>query len=196
MKTSRTTRHLPILAFPAPDAWAAWLAARGGASQGVWLRLAKKGCSLDLINHRQALEGALCYGWIDGQLKPESETTWLVKFTPRREKSIWSKINRAKALALVESGRMKPAGLSEIERAQADGRWDAAYDSPGTATVPPDLQTALNGNARAKAFFAKLDGANRYAVLWRIQTAKKSETRARRIKEFVAMMARHEKLHP
>jgi uncharacterized protein YdeI (YjbR/CyaY-like superfamily) len=197
MKPSRSNAgEMPVLAFPTLRSWSAWLDAHHGASPGVWLRLAKKGCAIALINHREALEEALCYGWIDGQLKPESETTWRVKFTPRRNKSIWSKINRAKALALIESGRMKPAGLKEVERAKADGRWDAAYDSPSTAIVPPDLQKALNGNARAKAFFSTLDGANRYAVLWRIQTAKKPETRSRRIREFVAMLARREKLHP
>ena len=196
MKASRKADHLPILAHATRGAWAAWLHQHHSASQGVWLRLAKKGCPLELINHREALEEALCHGWIDGQLRPESETTWLVKFTPRREKSIWSKINRAKALALIESGRMKAAGLREVERAKADGRWDAAYDSQSTATAPPDFQRALNRNARAKAFFGTLDSANRYAVLWRIQTAKKPETRARRIKEFVAMLARRQKLHP
>lgn len=196
MKASHNAGHLLILAPPTRDAWSAWLDEQHGTSPGVWLRLAKKGCPLELIDHRDALEEALCYGWIDGQLKPESETTWLVKFTPRREKSIWSKINRAKALALIESGRMKPAGLKEVERAKADGRWDAAYDSQSTATVPSDLHQALNRSARAKTFFAALDSANRYAVLWRIQTARKADTRARRIKEFVAMLARHEKLHP
>lgn len=195
MKVSRNPDHLPILAPPTQHAWADWLDENHTASEGVWLRLAKKGCPLELISHREALEEALRYGWIDGQLKPESKTTWLVKFTPRREKSVWSKINRAKTLALIEDGRMKPAGLREVKRARADGRWDAAYDSQRTATVPPDLQKALNRNARAKTFFGALDSANRYAVLWRIQTAKKPETRSRRIKEFVAMLARHEKLH-
>jgi uncharacterized protein YdeI (YjbR/CyaY-like superfamily) len=121
---------------------------------------------------------------------------WLQRFTPRRARSIWSKVNRAKALALIEQGRMQPAGVREVERAQADGRWDDAYDSPSTATVPPDLQAALDIDAKAKAFFDALDGANRYAVLWRVQTAKKAETRAKRIAQFVAMLARHENLHP
>jgi uncharacterized protein YdeI (YjbR/CyaY-like superfamily) len=197
MKKSRTASDaLPTLAFPTSRAWAEWLDVYHGDSTGVWLRLAKKGCSFELISHREALEEALCYGWIDGQLKPESATTWLVKFTPRRNRSIWSKINREKAVVLIESGRMKPAGLREVERARADGRWEAAYDSFGKATVPVDLQAVLDRNARAKAFFATLDRANRYAVLWRIQTAKRPETRARRIREFVAMLARHEKLHP
>ncbi len=197
MKPSqRITEDLPTLALPTREAWAAWLDVHHGESTGVWLRLAKKGCRFELTTHREALEEALCFGWIDGQLKPESDTTWLVKFTPRRNKSVWSKINREKALALIESGRMKPSGLKEVARAKADSRWDRAYDSQSTATVPADLQAALDRNARAKAFFATLNSANRYAVLWRIQTAKKAETRARRIREFVAMLARHEKLHP
>ena len=183
------------MAFPTQKAWLEWLDVHHGDSTGAWVRLAKKGCDFELINHREALEEALCYGWIDGQLRPESGTTWLVKFTPRRNQSIWSKINREKATALIESGRMKPAGLKEVERAKADGRWQAAYDSFSKATVPPDLKKALDRNAQAKAFFARLDRANRYAVLWRIQTAKKPETRARRIRDFVAMLARHEKLH-
>jgi len=197
MKTPRAASDaLPTLAFPTPRAWADWLDVHHGDSTGVWLRLAKKGCSLELINHREALEEALCYGWIDGQLRPESDTSWLVKFTPRRETSIWSKINREKATALIESGRMQLAGLREVERARTDGRWEAAYDSFSKATVPVDLQTALDRNARAKGFFATLDRANRYAVLWRVQTAKRPETRARRIRDFVAMLSRHEKLHP
>jgi len=197
MKPKRShSGELPVLAFPTVRSWVAWLDAHHDTSPGVWLRLAKKDCAIELIHHRHALEEALCYGWIDGQLKPESETTWRVKFTPRRNRSIWSKINREKALALIESGRMKPPGLKEVERARADGRWEAAYDSQSKATVPADLEKALDRNPRAKAFFATLDSANRYAVLWRIQTAKKPETRARRIQEFVAMLARHEKLHP
>ena len=195
MKSRSNAAELPVLAFPTQQRWAAWLDAHHDASPGVWLRLAKKGCPIHLINHREALEEALCSGWIDGQLKPESGTTWLVRFTPRRNRSIWSKINREKASALMESGRMKPAGLREVARARADGRWNAAYESQSKATVPPDLQTALDRNARAKAFFATLDRANRYAVLWRIQTARGAETRARRIRESVAMLERREKLH-
>jgi uncharacterized protein YdeI (YjbR/CyaY-like superfamily) len=197
MRKPRTASDaLPTLAFPTSEEWAHWLDVHHGDSTGVWLRLAKKGCDFELINHREALEEALCYGWIDGQLRPESDATWLVKFIPRRNQSIWSKINREKALALIESGRMKPAGLREVERARADGRWEAAYDSFSKATVPTDLEKALDRDAQAKTFFAALDRANRYAVLWRIQTAKRPETRARRIQEFVAMLARHEKLHP
>ena len=139
---------------------------------------------------------ALCYGWIDGQKKSYDDSSWLQKWTPRGAKSIWSKINRDKALKLIERGEMKPAGLAEVERARQDGRWEAAYDSHSTATVPSDFQAALDDNAEAGAFFASLNSTNRYAILFRIQTAKKAETRAKRIREFIAMLERHEKLHP
>jgi uncharacterized protein YdeI (YjbR/CyaY-like superfamily) len=160
------------------------------------VRLAKKGSAGQSVTYSEALEVALCFGWIDGQKKGESEAAWLQKFIPRANRSIWSKINRKKALALMEDGRMKPAGLRAIERAKANGSWDAAYDSPSTATVPNDLQAALDKNARAKAFFATLDSQNRYAVLYRIQTVKKAETRSRKILQFIEMLARNEKLHP
>ena len=190
------TRDFPTLDFQDPRAWAAWLAKNYGKSAGVWLRMAKKASGLKSVTHSEALEVALCYGWIDGQAKSGDENTWVQKFTPRGKKSIWSKINCAKALALIEAGKMKPAGLAEIERAKEDGRWDRAYDSPRAASVPEDLQAALDGNARATAFFATLNGQNRYAVLFRIQTAKKAETRARRIQQFVEMLARGEKIYP
>ncbi len=142
------------------------------------------------------MEVALCFGWIDGQMRGLDERYYLQRFTPRRARSMWSKLNRAKAEALLESGAMRPAGLREIERAQADGRWEAAYDSPSTATVPDDLRHALDGNAAARAFFATLDGVNRYAILHRLQAAKKPETRARRIERFVAKLAAGEKIYP
>ena len=170
--------------------------ANHATAAGAWLRLAKKGSDIRSVSYTEALDVALCYGWIDAQKKPESEQAWLQRFTPRRNKSIWSKRNRQKALALMEACRMKPAGLEQVERARADGRWEAAYDSPSGAEVPDDLQAALDKNARAQAFFGTLDRANRYAVLFRIQTARKAETRARRIREFVRMLARHDKLHP
>ncbi len=186
----------PILDFATRKAWAAWLAKNHAKSAGVWLRIAKKGSGAGSVSYAEALEDALCHGWIDGQKKPESDAAWLQRFVPRSEKSIWSRINREKADALVADGRMKPAGLSAIERAKANGRWEAAYDSPSKATVPDDLQAALDANPGAKAFFATLNSANRYAVLWRVQTARKAETRARRIRQFVEMLARHEQLHP
>ncbi|MGO4883474.1 MAG: YdeI/OmpD-associated family protein [Bryobacteraceae bacterium] len=176
--------------------WLAWLDRHHTTSAGVWLRLAKKGSAIQSVTYAEALEAALCYGWIDAQKRPESDAAWLQRFTPRKSKSIWSKINREKALALIAAGRMQPAGLEQVDRAKKDGRWEAAYDSFRTAAVPEDFEAALDRNPRARAFFATLDRANRYAVLFRIQTAKRTETRARRIQQFVEMLARHEKLHP
>jgi len=149
-----------------------------------------------MCSYDEAVEIALCLGWIDGQKRAHDDQFWLQKFTRRSDKSVWSKINRDKALALVKAKKMKPAGLNEIERAKLDGRWDAAYDSSSKAAVPSDFQSALNGNARAKAFFETLDSRNRYAVLYRIRTAKNAETRAKRISQFVLMLARREKVHP
>lgn len=185
----------PIIAFDSPDDWAAWLEKHHAGSKGVWLKLAKKASGIPSPTYAEALDVALCYGWIDGQKKGFDDTTWLQKFTPRGKKSLWSKINRDKVQALTESGRMRPAGLAEVERAQADGRWDAAYDSQSKATVPDDFAVALDANPKAKALFAALDGANRYAVLFRIQTAKRAETRARKIEELVSMLERGEKIH-
>ena len=186
---------LPFL-FPRQKDWAAWLARNHDKSPGVWLRLAKKASGLQSVSYSEALEAALCHGWIDARKRSESETTWLQRFTPRATKSIWSKINREKAMALVKAGRMKPAGLAQIDRAKKDGRWEAAYDSPSSATAPPELQAALNQNPRAKAFYATLDSQNRYAILFRIQTAKKAATRAKRIQQFVEMLEKNKKLHP
>lgn len=148
------------------------------------------------MSYADALEVALCYGWIDGQKRPDDDQAWLQKFLPRSARSLWSKINREKAGALVASGQMKPAGLAAIESAKKNGRWEAAYDSPGGATVPDDFNTALNASPRAKEFFESLDRANRYAVLWRIQTVKRAETRTRKIEQFIAMLERNEKIHP
>jgi uncharacterized protein YdeI (YjbR/CyaY-like superfamily) len=186
----------PKKLFKSKQDWAAWLEKNFGKSVGVWLRIAKKDSGVRSVSYKEALDVALCCGWIDGQKRPEDEKTWLQRFVPRSDKSIWSKINRAKALELIASGQMKAAGLAAIEKAKKNGRWEAAYDSPSGAKVPEDFQEALDGNARAMAFFEKLDRANRYAVLWRIQTVKKAETRARKIREFVAMLEQGEKLHP
>lgn len=186
----------PEIAFPTPAAFAAWLAEHHAASTGIWLRIAKSGSGIPSVTYAEALDEALCYGWIDGQKKGYDADAWLQKFTPRRAKSIWSKINRDKVAALIAAGRMQPAGLAEVERAKADGRWDAAYDSQRTAEVPADLQAALDANDEARAFFATLNSANRFAILWRVQTAKRPETRAKRIADLVAMLGRGEKLHP
>ena len=190
------TGELPIVSFAQPSAWSDWLASHHAASRGAWLKLAKKASGVASITYPEALEVALAWGWIDGQKKSHDALSWLQKFTPRGPRSMWSKINREKALALIAAGGMKPPGLAEVERAKRDGRWEAAYDSPSRATVPEDLSAALAANARAAAFFATLDSGNRYAVLFRIQAAKKAETRAMRIARFVEMLARHEKLHP
>jgi uncharacterized protein YdeI (YjbR/CyaY-like superfamily) len=175
--------------------WDKWLAKNHTSSRGIWLRLAKKNSGVRSVTHKEALEAALCYGWIDGQRRSESETTWLQKFVPRHPRSFWSKINREAAAELIERGRMKPAGLAVVEQAKRDGRWATAYEGQKKAVVPRNLQAALNRNAKAKAFFAGLDSRNRYTVLFRIHTAKKAETRARRIQQFVFMLARHEKFH-
>jgi uncharacterized protein YdeI (YjbR/CyaY-like superfamily) len=185
-----------ILTIPTQEKWEAWLHRNASASSGVWLRLAKKGAEDPTVTYPEALESALCFGWIDGQKRAESEHYWLQRFTPRTARSIWSKINRAKAEALIASGKMRPAGLLEIDRAKRDGRWEAAYSSASKAVVPDDLQAALDANKKAKAFFATLNGRNRYAVLFRIQNSKKPETRARKIAQFVEMLSNGEKLHP
>ena len=177
-------------------AWKRWHQRHHAVSSGVWLRMAKKSSGIASVDYAQALEEALCYGWIDGQRKSQDEQYFLQRFTPRRARSIWSQINREKALKLIDAGRMQPAGLAEVERARADGRWDAAYAAQSKSTVPDDLQAALDADRQAKAFFAALDSRNRFAVLFRVQSAKKPETRARRIAQFVQMLGRGEKLYP
>jgi uncharacterized protein YdeI (YjbR/CyaY-like superfamily) len=162
----------------------------------VWLKLAKRGSGLESVTRAEALEVALAYGWIDGKAGRLDDDWWLQRFTPRAARSRWSKINREKATALIESGAMKPAGLREVERAKADGRWEAAYDAQSKATVPDDLKRALDENEAARELFATLDSRNRYAILYRIHEAKKPETRARRIDKYVTMLARGEKPYP
>jgi uncharacterized protein YdeI (YjbR/CyaY-like superfamily) len=185
----------PTIAFASRDDWAEWLTEHHDADEGVWLKLAKKGSGIASVTQAEAVEVALCFGWIDGQAKPVDDDYWLQRFTPRRARSRWSKINRDRATALIERGEMHPAGLREVERAKADGRWDAAYASPSTATVPDDLQAALDADDEASAFFATLDSANRYAILYRVQDAKRPETRVRRIEKYVAMLREHRKIH-
>jgi uncharacterized protein YdeI (YjbR/CyaY-like superfamily) len=192
----KSSAALPIKPFECQRDWARWLKENHSTSPGVWLQLAKKGTDIESVLYEEAVETALCFGWIDGQKEAHSEQYWLQKFTRRSDKSVWSKINKAKALALIKAGKMKPAGLNEIERAKRDGRWDAAYDSAGKSVVPRDFQSALDGNARARDFFGTLDSRNRYAVVFRIQTAKTAETRAKRVSQFVQMLERHEKIHP
>ena len=181
--------------FATQRGFEAWLRKNHASSEGVWLLIAKPGAEEPSVTYQQAVDSALCYGWIDGQKKPLDAQHWLQRFTPRRARSLWSKTNRTKAEALIESGRMQPSGLAEVDRARSDGRWDTAYDGARTAVVPPDLERALDARPEARAFFARLDGANRYAVLWRVQTAKRAETRSRRIETLVEMLARGEKIH-
>ncbi len=182
--------------FATPAAFSTWLSKNHDKSPGLWLKLAKKDTKTKSINYAEAVEVLLMWGWIDGQKQTAEEAGfWLQKVTPRGTKSVWSQINRQKALALIEAGRMQPPGLHQVERAKADGRWAAAYASAKTATVPEDLSAALAKNARARKFFETLDGTNRYAILWRIGQAKKPETRVARIAKFVEMLAKHEKIH-
>jgi uncharacterized protein YdeI (YjbR/CyaY-like superfamily) len=187
---------LPTHSFQSQQDWDAWLEGHHADARGVWLKIAKKATGVASVSHAEALEVALCYGWIDGQRTRLDGAHFLQKFTPRRARSGWSRVNREKALALITEGRMRPAGLREVERAQADGRWDAAYDPQSAITVPEDLQHELDANPTAQKFFKTLDSRNRYAILYRIQTAKKAETRAARIEKFVAMLARGQKFYP
>jgi len=190
-------RHdLPILAFASKAAWKAWFAANHSTSQGLWLKIAKAGSGNDSVTYAEALDVALCHGWIDGQKGAYDEAWWLQRFTPRGPRSKWSRINCGKAEALIASGDMEPAGLAEVERAKADGRWEAAYESQRTITVPADLQRELESRPRARAFFAGLNSQNRYAILYRLQDAKRPETRTRRLEKFVAMLERGEKIYP
>jgi uncharacterized protein YdeI (YjbR/CyaY-like superfamily) len=187
--------ELPVRLFRDAAAWEAWLARQHANSAGLWLRIAKAGSNVNTVSYAEALDVALCYGWIDGQKKTFDETTWLQKFTPRGKRSVWSKINRERVQRLVASGRMQSPGLEAVNRAKANGQWDSAYDSHRTASVPDDLQRALDASPKAKAFFATLNSANRYAILYRIQTVKRAETRAKKIEQFVGMLERHEVIH-
>jgi uncharacterized protein YdeI (YjbR/CyaY-like superfamily) len=187
--------NLPILGFPDAAAFASWLGNQPATAPGLWLKIAKQGSGIPSLTKAEAIDAALCHGWIDGQLDKYDAQCWLIRFTPRKARSKWSEMNRNRAIELIDAGRMAAAGLAEIEAAKADGRWEAAYAPASRATVPPDLQAALDANAKAARFFATLTGANRYAVLYRIGTAKKAETRARKIENFVAMLERGETLH-
>jgi uncharacterized protein YdeI (YjbR/CyaY-like superfamily) len=191
-----TSTDLPVVPFASREAWALWLEERHATSDGLWLKIAKKGSGIDTVTYSEALEVALCYGWIDGQKASFDDRYWLQRFTPRRARSKWSKVNRRKAMELIERDDMKPAGLREVERAKADGRWDAAYDAQSTARVPEDLRRELERNEAAREFFETLNSANRYAILYQIQDAKKPETRARRIEKYVAMLGEGKKIYP
>lgn len=182
--------------FATAKAWDMWLRKHHTKSSGLWMKIAKKGSATRSIGYPEALDGALAWGWIDAQKKGIDDDWWIQRFTPRGPRSIWSKINREKALVLIEQGKMQPPGLAAIERAKKNGQWERAYESQKNAMVPDDLAAALERNKKAKAFFATLDSQNRYAILHRTHLAKKPETRARRIAKFVEMLAKGEKLHP
>ena len=185
----------PILAFASQDEWETWLEAEHADSDGVWLKFAKKGSGVETVVYAEALEVALCYGWIDSQVKTLDERFYLQKFTPRRAKSKWSRINRDKIEELTKQGRLRPAGLAEVELAKADGRWETAYAPASSLEIPDDLQAALDASPKAAEFWAVLNKSNRFAILYQLQDAKKPGTRARRLEKFVGMLERREKLY-
>jgi uncharacterized protein YdeI (YjbR/CyaY-like superfamily) len=187
--------ELPILPFASPAELEAWLEDNHASSDGIWLKIAKKGSGIESVNYAEALELALCFGWIDSQKRGLDERHFQQRFTPRRPRGKWSRINREKAERLIASGAMRPAGQAEVDAAKADGRWDAAYPGQRTAEVPDDLRQELDRNEAARDFFAKLDSANRYAILYRLEDAKKPETRAKRLRKFIGMLERGEKIH-
>jgi uncharacterized protein YdeI (YjbR/CyaY-like superfamily) len=186
---------LPIRSFASPAEMESWLEDHHADSEGIWLKIAKKDSGLASVTYAEALELALCFGWIDSQKRGFDERYFLQRFTPRRPRGKWSRINREKVEALIAAGTMRSVGLAEVEAAKADGRWDAAYAGQRTAKVPADLQRELDRNKAAREFFATLDSANRYAILYRLEDAKKPETRERRLRKFVGMLEREEKIH-
>jgi uncharacterized protein YdeI (YjbR/CyaY-like superfamily) len=187
--------ELEIVLFADRGELEAWLEENGSESDGLWLKIAKKGAPVPSVTYDEAVELALCFGWIDSQVRRFDETHYIQRFTPRRPRGRWSKINREKAEALEAAGSLRPAGAAEVEAAKSDGRWEAAYEGAATAKVPDDLQAALDASPKAAAFFADLDGTNRYAIIWRLGDAKKPETRTRRLAKFIAILERGEKLH-
>jgi uncharacterized protein YdeI (YjbR/CyaY-like superfamily) len=192
---AKVPSDLPIIPFESQAAFETWLEENHALSNGLWIKMAKKESGHTSVNHPQALDVALCFGWIDGQRLPFDGEYFLQKFTPRRARSTWSKVNQDKVAALIASGKMREAGLKEIEHAKADGRWEAAYESQSKMTVPDDFQAALNKNPAAQAFFDTLNSANRFSVLYRITTAKKAETRQQRIEKFITMLNEGKKIH-
>jgi uncharacterized protein YdeI (YjbR/CyaY-like superfamily) len=185
----------PTLAFASPKAWETWLARNAAKSPGIWLRIYKKGSGQRSVTYAEALDVALCYGWIDSQKCPMDDASWLQRFGPRRPRGGWSRINTRHAERLIAAGRMKPGGLVEIEAARRDGRWQRAYDSPSASTVPPDFLSALAKDKKAQSFFEGLSRANVYAIAYRLQTAKKPETREKRMRAILAMLAHGESFH-
>lgn len=195
-KVKKTKVELkPIRAFKTQQDFEIWLEKNQQKPDGVWIRFAKRSSGIKSITHPEALETALCFGWIDALRRPESDTTYLQRFVPRRARSLWSQINRAKALSLVESGRMRPSGHAEIERARQDGRWEAAYPSPANATMSPEFESELDKHPGAKAFFETISRVNRYAILWRLATAKTEEKRDQLTRKFIDMLEKGETIH-
>ncbi len=192
----KNSDNLPIMSFETQHDWEVWLKEHHADTKGVWLKISKKGASSPSVSYAEALDGALCYGWIDGQKAPFDDKYWLQKFTQRGARSIWSKGNCSKAEALIAEGRLQPAGLRQVELAKSDGRWESAYESQSKITVPDDFQSELDKNQKAKDFFNTLNSVNRYAILFRIHTAKKPETRSARIQKFIEMLSQHQKIHP
>ena len=190
-----TKGELPIIAFESQEVLKEWLEHNHGDSAGLWLKLAKKGSGINSVNYLEAVESALCYGWIDSQKASFDEAFWLQRLTLRKPRSKWSESNRNRAMELIEQGKMRPAGLREVELAQQDGRWEAAYNPLSSAIVPDDLKKKLAENPGAEEFFSKLDSKNHYAILYRIQDTKRSETRARRIDKYVVMLNEGKKLY-
>ena len=193
---ARSATQIPIVSFKSAKAWESWLAANHASSTGIWLRIAKKDSGMASVSYPEALDISLCYGWIDGQKRHGDRRSWLQKFTPRRPGSAWSRRNRTRVAELTDAGRMRPAGRRAVAEAKRSGKWAKAYASPATARVPADLRRALATDPIAKAFFEQLDSANRYAVLYRLETAASAATRAQRLERFMAMLRRHETLHP
>jgi uncharacterized protein YdeI (YjbR/CyaY-like superfamily) len=199
LRASRATEKRPqageVRAFATPKVWRSWLARRHASSPGIWIKFYKKESGIRSITYAQALDEALCWGWIDGRANAFDATAWVQRFTPRRPRSSWSKRNRTHVARLIEERRMQPSGLAQVEAARADGRWDRAYDSPGNSAVPADLLEALARHEKADAFFQTLNRANLYAITYRLQTAKKPETRARRFEQILQMMKDGKKFH-
>ena len=194
-KTRSAGIPLEVVAFDSAKQWERWLAKNHASSEGVWLRIFKKDAGEKTVTYDEALDEALCYGWIDGQKKSHDERSWLQKFTPRRGKSLWSQRNKAHVARLIAAKKMRPAGLREVASAKKDGRWDAAYDPASSAQVPKDFLAVLAKDKKAKAFFDTLNKTNRYSIIWRLQTAKKPETRTRRMNEILSMLAAGKKFH-
>lgn len=193
---TETLNDLPIVLFETPQDFERWMTAHYATPAGAWLKLAKKGSGKISVTYGEALDVALCYGWVDSQKRSYDEQYFLQKFTPRRARSIWSKVNVGKIEALTAAGKMQPSGLAAVEAAKASGQWNKAYDSHSTSTIPADFQAALDASPQAKAFYATLKKTNTYAILWRLQTAGTPQTRQARLEKFIGMLERGETIHP